>query len=57
MKKVEGRSFTSNTTKLLKHLDKLKDFQDGKPPSPVMAHISLINVILHVRFVVSPIET
>lgn len=43
MKKVEGRSFTSNTTKLLKHLDKLKDFQDGKPPSPVMAHISLIN--------------
>ena len=43
MKKVEGRSFTSNTTKLLKHLDKLKNIQDGKPPSPVMAHISLIN--------------
>lgn len=43
MKKVQGRSFSSNTTKLLKHLDKLKNLQDGKPPSPVMAHISLIN--------------
>jgi len=41
--KVQGKSFTSNTTKLLKHLDKLKLIQDGKPPSPVMAHISLIN--------------
>ena len=40
---VQGRSFTSNTTKLLKHLDKLKLIQDNKPPSPVMAHISLIN--------------
>tara|TARA_R110000824_G_scaffold28264_11_gene95230 strand:- start:9817 stop:10881 length:1065 start_codon:yes stop_codon:yes gene_type:complete len=43
MKKTQGRSYTSNTTKLLKHLDKLKDIQDGKPPSPIMAHISLIN--------------
>ena len=42
-KTTEGRSFSSNTTKLLKHLDKLKLIQDGKPPSPVMAHISLIN--------------
>ena len=42
-KKVEGKSFSSNTTKLLKHLDKLKNIQDGLPPSPVMAHISLIN--------------
>jgi len=40
---VQGRSFTSNTTKLLKHLDKLQNIQEGKPASPVMAHISLIN--------------
>jgi organic radical activating enzyme len=40
---VQGKSFSSNTTKLLKHLDKLKKIQDGEPPSPVMAHISLIN--------------
>ena len=40
---VQGKSFSSNTTKLLKHLDKLKLIQDEKPPSPVMAHISLIN--------------
>ena len=43
MFKVEGKSYSSNTTKLLKHLDKLQILQDGKPPSPVMAHISLIN--------------
>jgi organic radical activating enzyme len=43
MKKVEGRTYTSNTTKLLKHLDKLKIIQEGKPPSPIMAHISIIN--------------
>jgi pyruvate-formate lyase-activating enzyme len=41
--KVQGKSFSSNTTKLLKHLDKLQLIQQGKPPSPVMAHISLIN--------------
>lgn len=41
--KTEGRSFTSNHVKLLKHLDKLKAMQEGKPPSPVMVHISLIN--------------
>ena len=43
MSKVQGKSFTSNTTKLLKHLDKLKKIQDNEPPSPIMAHISLIN--------------
>ena len=42
-KEVEGRSFSSNVTKLLKHLDKLENIQHGKPPSPVMAHISLTN--------------
>jgi MoaA/NifB/PqqE/SkfB family radical SAM enzyme len=41
--KVEGRSYTSNSVKLLKHLDKLKKIQDNEPPSPVMAHISIIN--------------
>jgi organic radical activating enzyme len=41
--KTEGRSFTSNHVKLLKHLDKLKTIQEGKSPSPVMVHISLIN--------------
>jgi len=43
MEKVQGRSFTSNSVKLLKHMDKLKNLQDGNPPSPVMVHISLIN--------------
>ncbi len=43
MPKVQGRSFTSNTTKLLKHLDKLTNLQQGESPSPVMAHISLTN--------------
>ena len=28
--KVEGKSFSSNTTKLLKHLDKLQRIQEGK---------------------------
>lgn len=41
--KIEGKSFSSNVAKLLKHLDKLKSIQEGKQPSPVMAHISLIN--------------
>ena len=35
----DGRSYSSNLTKLLKQLPKLQDLQDGKPPSPVMAHI------------------
>lgn len=40
---VQGRSFTSNTSKLLKHLPKLKLIQDGKKPSPVMFHMSICN--------------
>ena len=43
MNKIEGRSFTSNHVKLLKHLDKLQLIQNNQPPSPIMAHISLIN--------------
>ena len=41
--KVQGRSYTSNTTKLLKHLDRLKDIQDGKRPRPIMVHMSPCN--------------
>jgi intein/homing endonuclease len=41
--KVQGRSFTSNHVKLLKHMDKLQLIQDGAPPSPVMVHMSIIN--------------
>lgn len=40
---VQGRSYTSNVSKLLKHLDKLKGLQDGKRPSPVMFHMSPCN--------------
>jgi len=40
---VQGRTFTSNTSKLLKHLDKIKLLQDGKRPSPVMFHMSPCN--------------
>jgi organic radical activating enzyme len=40
---VQGKSFTSNTTKLLKHLDKLELIQNGKVPSPVMVHMSICN--------------
>ena len=40
---VQGRSFSSNLSKLVKHMDKLENLQQGKPPSPVMAHISLTN--------------
>jgi organic radical activating enzyme len=40
---VEGKTFTSNTTKLLKHLDKLKGMQEGRV-SPVMVHIAPTNV-------------
>ena len=34
MNKIEGRSFTSNHVKLLKHLDKLKLIQDNYYNSP-----------------------
>lgn len=40
---VQGKSFTSNTTKLLKHLDKLQIIQNGFTPSPVMIHLSICN--------------
>ncbi len=40
---VQGRSFSSNLTKMMKHMDKLENIQQGKPPSPIMAHISLTN--------------
>lgn len=40
---VEGRTYTSNVSKLLKHLDKIKLLQDGKRPSPVMFHMSPCN--------------
>jgi MoaA/NifB/PqqE/SkfB family radical SAM enzyme len=40
---IDGRNYTSNTRKVLKHLDKLKDIQDGKPVGPVMIHLALTN--------------
>ena len=40
---VQGRSYSSNLTKLLKQLPKLDNLQKGKPPSPVMAHMSITN--------------
>jgi hypothetical protein len=45
---VEGRSYTSNHVKLLKHLDKLQLIQEGlsgahRVPSPVMFHMSPCN--------------
>lgn len=41
--KVEGRTYTSNVSKLLKHLPKIQLLQDGKRPSPVMFHMSPCN--------------
>ena len=38
MKKTTGHSYTSNMAKLLKHIDNLKDIQNGKI-RPIMAHI------------------
>lgn len=40
---IDGRNYTSNTRKVLKHLDKLKDIQEGKPVGPVMIHLALTN--------------
>ena len=37
--KVQGRTFTSNHVKLLKHMDKLEIIQNGGRPSPVMIHM------------------
>jgi organic radical activating enzyme len=41
--KVDGRSYTSNTVKLLKHLDKLEGMRNNIV-SPVMIHIGPTNV-------------
>jgi 2-iminoacetate synthase ThiH len=41
--KVQGRSYTSNATKLLKHLDRLEIIQKGGRPKPVMFHMSPAN--------------
>ena len=36
--KMNGHTYTSNVAKLLKHIDNLKQMQEGKP-SPIMVHI------------------
>ena len=41
--KVEGKTYTSNVSKLLKHLPKIQLLQEGKRPSPVMFHMSPAN--------------
>jgi organic radical activating enzyme len=41
--KVQGRSYTSNHVKLLKHMDRLQIIQDGGRPKPVMFHMSPCN--------------
>lgn len=38
-----GKSYTSNVTKLLKHLDKLQGIQNGVV-SPIMVHLAITNV-------------
>jgi MoaA/NifB/PqqE/SkfB family radical SAM enzyme len=40
---IRGRSYSSNHTKLLKHMDRLIDLQEGKRPKPVMFHMSPCN--------------
>jgi hypothetical protein len=40
---VEGRSFTSNISKMFKHMNKLQRLQDRKSPQPIMVHMSIIN--------------
>jgi len=41
--KVQGRSYTSNHVKLLKHMDRLQLIQNGERPKPVMFHMSPCN--------------
>lgn len=41
--KVQGRSYTSNHVKLLKHMDRLSIIQKGGRPKPVMFHMSPCN--------------
>ena len=40
---VQGRSYTSNSVKLLKHMDRLINIQQKKSINPVMLHVSPIN--------------
>ncbi len=40
---IKGRSYSSNHAKLLKHMDRLIDLQEGKRPKPVMFHMSPCN--------------
>jgi organic radical activating enzyme len=40
---LDGQNYTSNLSKLLKHLDKLELIQGGLPSSPVMIHLSPTN--------------
>ena len=40
---VNGKNFTSNLTRLLKHLDRLGGIQREEPVAPVMMHLSLTN--------------
>lgn len=40
---VQGRSYTSNSVKLLKHMDRLINIQQKKSVNPVMLHVSPIN--------------
>lgn len=40
---IKGRSYSSNTSKLLKHMDRLVDLQQGKKPKPIMIHMSPCN--------------
>ena len=41
-KKETGYSYTSNTVKLLKHMDKLQELQKGRS-SPIMVHMAVTN--------------
>jgi organic radical activating enzyme len=43
MTKVIGQTYSSNTSKLLKHLDVIKGMQEGKA-KPIMIHLSPTNV-------------
>ena len=40
---IKGRSYSSNTGKLLKHMDRLIELQEGKRPRPIMVHMSPCN--------------
>jgi MoaA/NifB/PqqE/SkfB family radical SAM enzyme len=40
---IQGKSYTSNNTKLLKHLDVLKGLQENKV-NPIMIHLAITNI-------------